>query len=56
VDAENGLWVDPARDYFHGDRVRARAEAGLCGLPRVLAPPTECPQLASGALQCLSQD
>ena len=56
VDAENGLWADPARDYFHGDRIRACAEAGLCGLQRVLAPPTECPQLASGALQCLSQD
>ncbi len=51
----NGLWADPAGDYFHGDRSRAYTEAGMWGLQRVLAPPTECPQVGSGALQCLPQ-
>lgn len=52
----NGLWVDPAGDYFHVDRIRAYTEAGMWGLQPALAPPTDCPQLASGALQCLPQD
>ena len=52
----NGLWADPAGDYFYGDRIRAYTEAGMWGLQRVLAPPTECPQVGSGALQCLPQD
>jgi hypothetical protein len=51
----NMLWPDPAGDYFYGDRIRAYTEAGMWGIQRVLAPPATCPQVGSGALQCLPQ-
>ena len=51
----NGTGADPTGDYFYGDRIRAYTEAGMWGLQRVLSPPTQCPQVGSGALQCLPQ-
>ena len=39
----------------YGDRSRAYTEAGMWGLQRVLPPPTTCPEVGSGQLQCLPQ-